>query len=58
MNLSNQMSLPEKNRIFEKNCLKNILIPYSEKKNESKNQGGPLLKKFFNKTVEVPMHSC
>ena len=52
------MSLTEKNRIFEKNCLKNILIPYSEKKNESKNQGGPLLKKFFNKTVKVRMQSC
>jgi hypothetical protein len=34
MNLSNQMSLPEKNRIFEKNCLKTNMIPLSEKNNE------------------------
>lgn len=52
------MPSPEHTLIYEKNELKTNIGTFSKKKALSNNQDGPKLKKFFNKTVEIPAQSC
>ena len=52
------MPSPEHTLIYEKNELKTNTGTFSKKKALSKNQDSPKLKKFFNKTVEIPAQSC
>jgi len=52
------MPSPEHTLIYEKNELKTNIGTFSKKKALSKNQDGPKLKKFFNKTLEIPAQSC
>ncbi len=52
------MPSPEQALIYEKNEVKINIFTFSEKQALSQNQDGPELKKFFDKTEEIPAQSC